>query len=157
MRNEVIYTHVKQTPVLSFRVLCGLRTIWNNKQPARNSQREGRRFFFSGMCGYGWGLLRRLRGPNVIPRPGVPSHMLDGIIFLLLTKTKSWNKKHDLSTPDYVYLKSIAWCWWVTAFSFLPLPFDPDVLDHGLVELADVDVPGGGVQTQLQFTLRYLQ
>ena len=31
--------------------------------------------FFSGMCGYVWGLLRRLWVPYVIPRPGVPQDM----------------------------------------------------------------------------------
>ena len=29
--------------------------------------------FFSWMCGSAWGLLRRRRGPYVIPRPGVPA------------------------------------------------------------------------------------
>ena len=38
--------------------------------------REGRSLFFNVMCGYKWGLLRRLRGPYVIPRPGVPRHTM---------------------------------------------------------------------------------
>ena len=32
--------------------------------------------FFSGMCRLMWGLVQRLRGPYVIPRPGVPPHMI---------------------------------------------------------------------------------
>ena len=65
----------KQTPTLSLRVLSGLRTIWSNKYPTQNSQRVGRGLFFSGMCGYVWGLPRRRRGLYVIPRPGVPRHI----------------------------------------------------------------------------------
>ena len=41
----------------------------------REFLRKGRSMFFSGMFGYVWGLLWRLRGPYVIPRPGVPRHM----------------------------------------------------------------------------------
>ena len=48
----------------TLRVLCRLRTILINKLPAKNLQREGRSLFFIGICGYVWGLLRKLRGPE---------------------------------------------------------------------------------------------
>ena len=69
----------KQTPTLSLRVLCGLLITSNpsnSSQPAQNSQWEGWSHVFQ------WdesisvqGLLRRLRGPYVIPRPGLPRHI----------------------------------------------------------------------------------
>ena len=61
-RTPQISTHPmeKQTPTLSPELFL-----------------EGRILFFSGMCGYVWGHLRILRGPNVIPRPGVPRHNMN--------------------------------------------------------------------------------
>ena len=49
--------------------------------------REGRSLFFNCMCGLVWGRRGRRdrrgrrgrRGPCVIPRPGVPFHMVDDI------------------------------------------------------------------------------
>ena len=52
-------------------VAASVRVTSNSSQPAQNPQGEGRSLFFSGMCRSVWGLLRRLRGPYVIPRPGV--------------------------------------------------------------------------------------
>ena len=64
-----VYPNEKQTPTLSqeFCAGCGQFEVISN--PHRTLARGSE--FFSGMCGYVWGPLQRLRGPYVIPRPGV--------------------------------------------------------------------------------------
>ena len=57
-------------------ILCGLLITSNSLLPAQNSCERVGVCFFSGMCGSVWGLLRTLRGPYVIPRPGVLRHIL---------------------------------------------------------------------------------
>ena len=49
-----------------------VRVTSNCSHPAQNSCE-------SGICRYGWGLLRRLRAPHVFPRPGLLRHMYDFI------------------------------------------------------------------------------
>ena len=59
----------KQTPTLSQEIFAGFELF---EVTRTELLREGRSLFFSVMCGYVWGLLR---GPYVISRPGVPSHI----------------------------------------------------------------------------------
>ena len=62
------------------------RTFWSNTRT--KFLREGRSLFFSRLYRYVLCLLRRLRGPYVIPRHGVPRHIV--IIYSRLKTQFRW-------------------------------------------------------------------
>ena len=67
---KIIPTLSWQTPTLSLRVLCGCSVHGNR------NERVGI-IFLRGMWGSVWGSSRILQVPYVIPRPGVPRHIID--------------------------------------------------------------------------------